>query len=143
MEATIPTPAPKPAPTIDPDSAPYWEALQANRLILKSCGGCGKAHFYPRELCPYCHSDDLAWIDASGRGVIYSFTVCRRPAGPAFADEVPYVVALVDLAEGPRRMSRILGDPAAVAIGQEVEVRFERQSEDLVLPIFEVLEQME
>ena len=141
MAATIPTPAPKPAPTIDPDSAPYWEALNAGRLILKSCNGCGKAHFYPRELCPYCHCDDLSWIEASGRGVIYSFTVCRRPAGPAFADEVPYVVALVDLAEGPRMMSRILGDPAAVAIGQEVEVRFERQSDELVLPFFEVLEQ--
>ena len=137
MAATIP----KPAPTIDPDSAPYWEALHANRLILKICGACGKAHFYPRELCPYCHSDDLSWTEASGRGVIYSFTVCRRSAGPAFADEVPYVVALVDLAEGPRMMSRILGDPAAVAIGQNVEVHFERQSEDLVLPFFEVLEQ--
>ena len=96
---------------------------------------------YPRELCPYCHCEDLSWIEASWRGVIYSFTVCRRPAGPAFADEVPDVVALVDLAEGPRMMSRILGDPAAVAIGQAVEVRFERQSDGLVLPFFQVLEQ--
>jgi len=131
---------PKPAPAIDPDSALYWEALNDDRLILKRCGGCGKAHFYPRELCPYCHSDDLAWIEASERGVIYSFTVCRRPAGPAFANEVPYVVALVDLAEGPRMMTRIVGDPSTVAIGQHVTVRFERQSETLVLPFFEIVE---
>ena len=137
MAATIS----KPEPTIDPDSAPYWEALNAGRLILKSCRGCKKAHFYPRELCPFCHSDDLGWIQASGRGVIYSFTVCRRPAGPAFADELPYVVALIDLAEGPRMMSRIFGDPSRVAIGSHVEVRFERQSDDLVLPFFELLEQ--
>ena len=131
---------PKPAPAIDPDSAPYWEALNDDRLILKRCGGCGKAHFYPRELCPYCHSDDLTWIDASGRGAIYSFTVCRRPAGPAFADDVPYIVALVDLAEGPRMMTRIDGDPSTVAIGQHVTVRFERQSATLVLPFFEIVE---
>ena len=131
----------KPVPTIDPDSAPYWAALNAGRLLIKSCRGCGKAHFNPRELCPYCHCDDLSWTEASGRGVIYSFTVCRRPAGPAFSNEVPYVVALIDLAEGPRMMSRILGNPVGVAIGQDVEVRFERQSEEIVLPFFAVLEQ--
>ena len=136
MAATIP----KPVPTIDPDSVPYWEALEVERLLLKSCGGCGKAHFYPRELCPFCHSDDLSWIEANGHGVIYSFTICRRPAGPAFAKEVPYVVALIDLAEGPRMMTRIVGDPSNVAIGKQVRVRFERQ-EDLVLPFFEMLEQ--
>lgn len=128
---------PKPAPAIDPDSAPYWQALNEERLVLKSCLGCGKCHFYPRELCPYCHSDDLSWIEASGRGVIYSFTVCRRPAGPAFATDVPYTVVLVDLAEGPRMMSRIVGDPAKIAIGMNVKVRFERQSDELVLPFFE------
>ncbi len=132
--------SPKPAPAVDPDSAPYWAALIAGRLIVKTCGSCGKAHFYPRELCPHCHSDDLSWTETSGRGVIYSYTICRRPAGPAFADEVPYVVALVDLAEGPRMMSRILGDPSAVTIGRQVGVRFERQAEDFVLPFFEMLE---
>lgn len=126
----------KPVPAIDPDSAPYWAALNENRLVLKNCGDCGRAHFYPRELCPHCHSANLTWIEASGRGEIYSFTVCRRPAGPAFAADVPYVVALVDLAEGPRMMTRIVGDPAAVAIGQKVGVVFERQSDDLALPVF-------
>ena len=131
---------PKPAPAIDPDSAPYWQALNDEKFLLKICRGCGKSHFYPRELCPYCHSDELSWIEASGRGVIYSFTVCRRPAGPAFANDVPYTVALVDLAEGPRMMSRIVGDPAKVAIGLKVKVRFERQSDELVLPFFELVE---
>ena len=135
------TPAPPPVPAIDPGSAPYWAALEQHRLILKRCKACGKAHFYPRELCPYCFSDDLAWIEASGLGAIYSFTVCHRPAGPAFAADVPYVVALVELAEGPRMMTRILGDPAAIAIGRAVMVRFEQQTETLILPFFEPVDQ--
>lgn len=126
----------KPVPTIDPDSAPYWQALQEGRLILKSCSDCGKSHFYPRELCPHCHSDQLSWIDASGAGEVYSYTVCRRPAGPAFAEEVPYVVAIIELDEGPRMMSRILCEPELVSIGQRVTVRFEHQSDELTLPMF-------
>lgn len=129
---------PKPAPSIDPGSAPYWQALSEGRLIVKSCAGCGQSHFYPRELCPHCHSDQLSWIEASGRGEIYSFTVCHRPAGAAFAAETPYVVALVSLDEGPRMMTRIAGDPTAVRIGRRVKVRFERQSEELTLPFFEL-----
>ena len=135
MAATIP----KPAPTIDPDSAPYWEALHANRLILKICGACGKAHFYPRELCPYCHSDDLSWTEASGRGVIYSFTVCRRSAGPAFADEVPYVVAIVELDEGPRMMGNVVETEVDdVRIGLEVEVVFVAAADDVGIPQWRV-----
>lgn len=128
----------KPGPTIDPDSAPYWQALIDERLIVKSCADCGKSHFYPRELCPHCHSDRLSWVDVSGLGEIYSYTVCHRPAGPAFAGETPYVVAIVELDEGPRMMSRIIADWQAVRIGQRVKVRFERQSDDLTLPFFEL-----
>lgn len=131
---------PKPVPVIDPDSAPYWQALQEDRLILKSCGDCGQAHFYPRELCPHCHSDNLGWIDASGAGEVYSYTVCHRPAGPAFAQDVPYVVAIIALDEGPRMMSRIAADPTTVSIGRRVKVRFERQSDTLTLPMFDFAE---
>lgn len=129
----------KPVPTIDPDSAPYWQALREDRLILKTCDDCGKAHFYPRELCPHCHSDKLRWVDASGTGEVYSYTVCRRPAGPAFADEVPYVVAIIELDEGPRMMSRIAADPETVSIGRRVQVRFDRRSDELTLPMFDLL----
>ncbi|VWX49945.1 Zn-ribbon domain-containing OB-fold protein [Novosphingobium sp. 9U] len=128
----------KPTPAVDPESVPYWQALTEERLIVKACAECGKSHFYPRELCPHCHSDQLSWTDVSGLGEIYSFTVCRRPAGPAFSDETPYVVAIVELDEGPRMMSRITGDPEAVRIGQRVKVRFERQSDELTLPFFEL-----
>jgi uncharacterized OB-fold protein len=129
----------KPAPTIDPDSADYWAALQDQRLILKSCRACGLSHFYPRALCPHCHSDDLGWIEAGGEGEIYSYTICHRPAGPAFAAEVPYVVALVTLAEGPRMMTRIIGAIETARIGQKVRVRLERQGGDTVLPFFEAV----
>jgi len=130
----------KPVPAIDPDSSAYWAALAEERLILKTCADCGKAHFYPRELCPHCHSDKVSWMEASGLGEVYSYTICHRPAGPAFAGETPYVVAIIALDEGPRMMSRIAGDPTAITIGQRVKVRFERQSDDLTLPMFDALQ---
>lgn len=133
-------PLTKPHPVIDPGTAPYWSALLEGRLILKSCKSCGRAHFYPRELCPHCFSDDLTWVEATGQGEIYSYTVCHRPAGPAFADDTPYVVAVVALEEGPRMMTRISGRRDGVRIGAPVKVRFERQDADLMLPFFELVE---
>ena len=128
----------KPLPTIDPGTAPYWEALAQGKLLLKSCRSCGKPHFYPREICPHCFSDDLNWVEASGLGEIYSFTVAHRPAGPAFAEDVPYVIAIVTLAEGPRMMTWILNDPAAVAIGKAVRLKLTKVTDDVTLPMFEL-----
>ncbi len=128
----------KPHPVIDPGTAPYWAALGEGRLILKFCHDCHRAHFYPRETCPHCHSDNLGWIDASGQAEIYSFTTCHRPAGPAFKADAPYVVAIVSLAEGPRMMTRI-DDPEGLKIGAPVRVVFKRQDPDLVLPFFEIV----
>ncbi len=128
----------KPLPTIDPGTAPYWQALARGKLLLKSCRSCGKPHFYPREVCPHCFSDDLEWVEASGRGEIYSFTVAHRPAGPAFADDVPYVIAIVELAEGPRMMTWILNDPEAVAIAKAVRLKPVKVTDEVTLPMFEL-----
>lgn len=128
---------PKPLPVPDGDSRPFWEACRAERFVLPRCGECGCYHFYPRAVCPYCHGASIAWEPASGEGTIYTFTVARRPAGPAFADDVPYVIALIDLAEGPRMMCNVLaGDVDAVRIGQRVRVTFRRASEEITLPQF-------
>ncbi len=125
----------KPAPIVDPGTEPYWEALKQRRILLKRCQSCGKTHFYPRELCPHCYSDDLDWVEASGKGTVYSYTVVHRSAGPAYADDVPYTVAVVELAEGPRMMSWITGDDE-VQIGAHVKVTFVTV-DDIVLPMFE------
>lgn len=127
----------KPLPTVDPESAPYWSALKQHRLVLKRCLDCGRHHFYPRALCPNCHSDALEWTDARGSGSIYSFTIARRPAGPAFKADAPYVVAVVQLDEGARMMTNIVTDDVdAVRIGQRVAVQFDDVTDDITLPKF-------
>ncbi|KPU99553.1 hypothetical protein APR50_14085 [Variovorax paradoxus] len=127
----------KPLPVVDPESAPYWAALKERRLILKRCRDCGRHHFYPRALCPHCHSDALEWSDARGTGSIYSYTVARRPAGPAFKADAPYVVAVVELDEGARMMTNIVTeDVDSVRIGQRVAVAFEAVTDEITLPKF-------
>lgn len=127
----------KPLPIVDPESAPYWTGLKERRLILKRCRDCGRHHFYPRALCPHCHSDALEWADARGTGSVYSYTVARRPAGPAFKADAPYVVAVVELDEGARMMTNIVTDDVeSVRIGQRVAVHFEAVTEEVTLPKF-------
>jgi len=130
---------PKPLPVIDTETRPFWEGARDGKLMLQRCRACRKHVFYPRTLCTHCHSDKLAWVRASGEGTIHSFTIARRPAGPAFAADVPYVIALIDLKEGPRMMSNILTpDVEAVRIGQKVHVVFVPASPEVTVPKFEI-----
>lgn len=127
----------KPLPVIDPESRPYWDGLKQHRLLLKHCKACGRHHFYPRELCPHCYSDDLEWSEVAGTGSIYSYTVARRPAGPAFKADGQYVVAIVDLDAGARMMTNIItADVNAVRIGQRVEVQYDDVTPEITLPKF-------
>ena len=124
----------KPLPIIDAESRPFWQAARERRLAIMRCGDCGRHFFYPRELCPHCHSSAVAWVTASGRGTIYTFTIARRPAGPAFKPDVPYVVALVELEEGPRVMTNIVtSDVDGVRIGQSVTATFEDATDEVTL----------
>ena len=100
----------KPLPVVDPGTEPFWRAAREHRLSIPRCRSCGKHHFYPRELCPHCHSDDLEWTDVSGKGEIYTYTIARKPAGPVFAADVPYVIAMIALDEGPRMLTNIVTD---------------------------------
>lgn len=127
----------KPLPIPTEDSRDYWEACRRHQLVVQSCNACGKPQFYPRALCSHCFSTDLGWIQASGRGTVYSFTIVHRPPNPAFNAEVPYVIALVDLDEGVRMMSWLVDcDLAAVKIGGAVEVTFRDESAAISLPMF-------
>lgn len=128
-----------PVPREDAESAPFWRAVHEGRFVLPSCGQCGKRHFYPRALCPYCRSPDVAFAPASGNGTIYAFTVNRQPAGAEFAADVPHVIALVTLDEGPRMLSRIVGTaPENVSIGQRVRFVPVRITDDVSIPCFEI-----
>lgn len=127
----------KPLPVPDAETTPYWEGLRSRKLLLRYCAACKRCHFYPRALCPSCHSDELEWKEASGRGEVYTYTVARRPAGPAFKASVPYVVALIQLEEGPRMMSNILTDDVeGVRIGRRVQVDFDDVTDEITLPKF-------
>ncbi len=127
----------KPLPVINEESRPFWDGCKAHKLMLQQCGDCNAYIYYPRALCTHCHSDRLSWREVSGEGRIYTYTVCHRPAGPAFKDDVPYVVALIDLKEGPRMLSNIVdADPDAVRIGHAVQVAFDDVTDAVTLPRF-------
>lgn len=126
-----------PLPKPDRDSEAYWEAARRHELVLQQCLECNRFRFYPRLVCPNCLSDKFEWKRASGRGVIYSFTVVHRPPTPAFRDRVPYVLALIDLEEGVRMMSNVIEcAPNAVRIGMPVEVTFDQVTDEITLPRF-------
>lgn len=120
-------------------SRPFREGCRVGELRLQRCDACGRFQFYPRDICSHCSGDGLSWQAVSGRGRIASFTVVRRGISPAYP--APYVVALVDLEEGPRMMSSVVGcEPEAVTVGAAVAVKFEDWGADHVLPVFRLQE---
>lgn len=126
----------KPAPAPDGDTRPFWEAAQRGRLQIQQCRSCRRHIFYPRVVCPHCMSDQIDWITASGRATVYSYTVVHR-APAEFRDEVPYVVALVELDEGVRMMTRLVDcRPQDVSIGMALEVDFRPLTAEIALPYF-------
>jgi uncharacterized OB-fold protein len=128
----------RPRPLADASTRPYWDAAKAHRLALPRCEACGRWHFYPRSLCPHCGSAAITWAAASGRGTVYSMTQVQRAPSPAFAPAVPYVVALIELEEGPHLMSSIVHcDPATVRIGMPVRVTFLDLDDETTQPVFE------
>jgi uncharacterized OB-fold protein len=130
-----------PLPIVDPDSAPYWRGAAQGRLVVPRCTSCHRMVFFPRVLCPFCYADTFVWEESRGQGSIYSYTVARRPAGPAFAASAPYVVALIDIDEGFRMLSTVRGcAPDTVQIGARVAVRFQQVAPSLALPVFNLQE---
>lgn len=117
----------------------YWQGCRAGELRLQSCQACGQYQFYPRNICSHCSSVDLQWARASGRGKVASFTIVRRGISQAY--KAPYVVALIDLEEGPRMMSNIVGETSGdIAIGRLVTADFEAWSEEISMPVFRLVD---
>lgn len=137
MTDSSPTPPtdPAPLPLITLDARPFWDGCREHRLLLQYCESCARYQFYPRDACTAC-GGPVTFVPASGKGRVYSFSVCHRPLTPRFGPEL-YVVALVDLAEGPRMMTNVVDcAPSEVRIGMPVSVRFRRLTDEVTLPVF-------
>ena len=115
---------PTPTPFVSPETEPFWTGAKAGKLVLPHCNVCGHTIWYPKAYCGECGSLDVAWREASGLGTIYSYTQVCRGEGP-YRETESFVLALVDLDEGPRVLTNIVDtDPARIAIGQRVRAVF-------------------
>jgi len=142
------------APTVSPESKPFWDGTALGKILLPQCNDCGTVIWYPRTSCPECMSTDVDWFEASGRGTIYSFAIVRRAGGP-WRDALPYVLAYVELEEGPRVLTNIVGSvdaggtpappgdvgdtpapPGELEVGQAVEAVFDDTGEGNALVRF-------
>lgn len=130
-------PISRPLPRPSEHSAGFWAATTEGRFVIQTCNRCGATLFYPRVNCPGCGATDLVDTDASGRGTVYTFTIARRPTHRAFAEAGPYVIAIVELTEGPRVTTNIVDcDPEEVHVGMPVEVTFADEVDGIALPLF-------
>lgn len=122
---------PIPAPAVNLESKPFWDAAAEGRFLIKRCEACGEAHWYPRTLCPYCWSDRTVWEESPGVGVIYTYSVMRRSPGG------PYAIGYVTLDEGPAVLTNFVDvGPDALEIGMRVKVKFQATEGGPPVPVF-------
>lgn len=127
----------KPLPTPDADSQAYWQGLKEGKLLLQHCADCGHVQFYQQAFCRKCGGGNIEHRPASGRGKVHSFSVVHRAPGPAFKQDTPYAVLLVELEEGPRMISSLIGaDASEAAFDMQVELVCDPVNEQVVLPRF-------
>lgn len=127
----------KPVPIPDSISAPFFDGARQGRLMLQCCAACGKWSFPVRERCPHCFAAKLEWRQASGFGTLYTFAIMHQVMNPGFAGAVPYNIAQIDLEEGVRMTSNVVGIPNdALKIGMKLEAIFEDVGQDVSLPKF-------
>lgn len=128
---------PRPVPEVNTETEAYWSAAADERLLLCECKECGLVYYYPRALCPDCFSDAITHRDAEGTGEVYSYSHTEKMEGWPDS-KLPVIVAYVELDEGPRMMTNIVGcDPDEISVGAPVEVRFEQvEDEDIAVPVF-------
>ena len=127
----------KPAPVPTPETQPFWDGCARGELMLQRCLDCGKPYFYPRPICPECSSVNVEWFAASGRATLYSYVINHRPA-PGFEADAPYAIAVVQLEEGPRMMTNLVGvpnTPEDLVLDMALQVTFEARG-DVTVPLF-------
>jgi hypothetical protein len=124
-------------PTPEADTLAFWEAARQERLLIRHCRSCGAYSYYPRPFCPKCWSEDVEWFEASGNGSLYTWSVIYSNDMPPFNERLPYVAAIVDLAEGPRMMTNVVECPFdQLRIGMALQVVFRAISDDFTIPVF-------
>ena len=124
-------------PQSRPGTERYWQACKRHEFLIQRCNDCGHYQFYPRIICTSCSSRSVEWVTASGRGSVLSWTVVRRAVSDAYAADIPYVIALIKLQEGPVLMSIVRGcEPESIHLGMAVEVSFEDWSDQVTMPVF-------
>lgn len=124
-------------PRIDEMSRPYWEGAKRHELLLQKCQECGHYRYPPGETCPSCLSDRLEWVKVSGRGSVYTWTVFHQAYHPAYKDDIPYAVVVVELEEGPRMITNLVNCRIEdIKMGMPVEVAFDDVTEEVSLPKF-------
>jgi uncharacterized protein len=130
----------RPIPVPSPQTQPFWDGCARGELLLQQCRSCQTRWHPPSPLCPNCFSTDCEWAPANGKGTVYTYSVVRHPMRPVWEPLIPYVLAVVELAEGPHLLSNLVDvSPEAVRIGMEVEVTFQPVSETISLPLFRPL----
>ena len=123
------------APSLTEDTEFFWNGIRERRLLIQRCTNCGKLRHPPRPMCPQCQSLEWDTIESSGRGTVFSCVIPHHPPLPWFPE--PFVVALVELEEGTRIVTNVVGiDPSDVTVGMPVVVRYEQFDDGLVLPLF-------
>lgn len=131
----------KPLPTPTYNTKPFWEAAKQHKLIIQRCRNCGTRVFYPRDVCPgrdCLGIGTLEWMECTGKGFVYSFTISMQPQHPAFNDDVPYVFGIVELDEGVRMTTNIINiPPQELKVGQRVEVVFDDVTDEFTLVKFQ------
>ena len=128
----------KPLPTVDEANRPFWAAARAQQLVLQHCGECGKPRYPINHVCPHCLSDRFEWKAVSGRGTVYSSIVFHQVYNAAYTGDVPYNVSLIQLEEGPRMISNVVGmPPSDVKVGDAVRVVFDTVTPEISIPRFQ------
>lgn len=124
-------------PAPEAETQPFWDAARERRLLIKRCADCGAAHFYPRPFCPKCWGEQVTWEDASGAATLYTYSTVHVNDLPPFPERVPYVAAIVELAEGPRMMTNVV-DCALdeVEVGMSLQVTYRDLDDEFTIPVF-------
>ncbi|MEQ9451755.1 MAG: Zn-ribbon domain-containing OB-fold protein [Pseudomonadales bacterium] len=132
-----------PIPRQGTHTRPFWQGAREGKLMLPKCEDCGQVHWYPRHICPHCHSMNLTWVEGSGEGTIYTYAVQHMVFGK-WAEQAPFVTAYIDLKEGDRMLTVLRGvdphKPEEIKIGAAVRVEFEQADDETFVPYWRVVE---
>lgn len=124
----------------DPDWEPFWGGCKRGVLLIQRCARCERFRYPPSPICPSCLSSDHLWVEVSGKGTLFSFSVVQRALDPYWKGELPYLVGVIELEEGPRMLSNLINTPMdKVRIGMALRVEFETITEEIVLPRFKAI----